>query len=46
MLDNGKMVKEKGWGNNTGMMDLYMKDIGKIIWLMEKVFFFLNLLLS
>ncbi len=45
MLDNGKMENEKGWGNSTGMMDLYMKDIGKIIWLVEKVFFFFNLLL-
>jgi len=23
--------------NNIGMMDLFMKDIGKIIWLMVKV---------
>lgn len=37
ILDNGKMecvmVKE----NNIGQMDLFMKDIGEITWLMVKV---------
>jgi len=36
-LDNGKMVLDMGKVNNIGMMDLSMKDIGEIIWLMEKV---------
>ena len=46
MLDNGKMENEKGWGNSTGMMDLYMKDIGKIIWLVVKVYILILLFLS
>lgn len=35
--DSGKLVSDMVEENNTGMMVLSMKDIGKIIWLVEKV---------
>jgi len=34
--DNGKTAKDMEEGNNYGMMDHYMKDIGGIIWPMVK----------
>lgn len=37
ILANGKMVIDMEKENNFGMMVLSMKDIGKIILLMEKV---------
>lgn len=36
MLGNGKIIKDGGKVNNTGLMDLYMKDFGVFTLLMEK----------
>jgi hypothetical protein len=35
-LDNGDMDKDTEKENKFGMMDLYMKDIGKMIWPMAE----------
>jgi len=37
ILDNGKLELDMEKVNNIGMMDHFMKDIGEIIWPMEKV---------
>jgi len=36
MLDNGKINKDMGRGYNALMMDVFILDIEKIIWQMEK----------
>ena len=37
ILVNGKMVPDKVKENNIGQMDLFMKAIGKITWLLVRV---------
>ena len=36
MLDSGKMVKDMGRVNKFGLMAQYMKDTGRIMWLLVK----------
>ena len=36
MLDNGRTIREMEEVNSIGQMDLCMKDIGRMEWLMEK----------
>lgn len=33
---NGKKVNDVGWEDKYGKMVLFMKDIGVMIWLMER----------
>jgi hypothetical protein len=37
ILDNGKMAKDMEEEDNYGKMEVFMKDIGKIIWQMVLV---------
>lgn len=36
-MDNGEIIKEMVEENKYGKMVLFIKDIGKMIWLMDKV---------